>query len=398
MRALTLGLALALATTAQAEEPDGEVEASRTTTTGVEFPRIHLAATGGYDFIGNSVVPEFGASFGATRFLDLGAAVTLGTSVAAHLVVGLHTNWSEDVLLRPFVQLRGTASFGSMGFGGGAWAGAQVELGPGRLKLGPAAYWLTAGPGYRSLSVLALLGYELDLLRPATKTVERVVVKETTRVETPPPLPAPARPTLLRAKLVDLDDRAVNGTLRFANLGGRERLYDAAPSVEVELPPGEYRMEAEAPGYLIRGKTLKVEAGETVDVELVLRPVPKVKTANLAESEVTISKAIQFEFGKATILPESAFILDEVADVLLRHPELRQIRVEGHTDDIGTAEANDRLSEDRAMAVTAALVGLGVEANRLAAQGFGRSKPLTSNKTEAGRAKNRRVQFKIIRR
>lgn len=397
MRALALGLALAVASTAQAADEAAEVEASSTTTTGTEFPRIHLAVAGGYEFFGAAVVPEFGATFGATRFFDVGAAVTLGTSVAAHLVVGLHTSWSDEVLLRPFLQLRGTASFGSMGFGGGAWAGAEVELGPGRLKLGPAGYWLTAAPGYRSFAVLAMLGYELDLLRPGTKTVERVVVKETTR-EPPPPLPPPSRPTLLRAKLVDLEDRPVNGTLRFANLGGRERLYDAAPSVEVELAPGEYRVEAEAPGYLIRGKTLTVEAGETVDVELVLRPVPKVKTATLAESEVTISNAIQFEFGKATILEESAFILEEVADVLLRHPELRQIRVEGHTDDVGTAEANERLSEDRAVAVTAALVGLGVEANRLAAQGFGRSKPLTSNKTEAGRAKNRRVQFKIIRR
>ena len=377
------------------EAPVG-TEAEAEPGTSVEFPRVHLMAAGGYDFISKQIAPEVGASYGLAPFLDLGLSLTLGTSIAMHLALDLHSSWHTQSLFRPFGQLRGTASFGALGFGGGLWAGAEVELGPGRIKVGPAVYALTARRGYYAFAVLAMAGYELDLLRPAPATiVERTtVVEKTTVVETRPA----DRPTLLRARLVDLDDKPVSGTLRFPRLAGRQRTYEAAPSAEIELAPGEYRVEADAPGYLVKARTISLKEGETVSAEFVLRPEPRVKTATLQKTEVIISQAIQFEFGKAVVLKESQFILEEVADVLLRNPQVQQVRVEGHTDDVGGPEANLRLSEDRALAVTRGLVELGVEANRLQSQGYGLSKPLTSNKTEEGRARNRRVQFKIISR
>lgn len=217
-----------------------------------------------------------------------------------------------------------------------------------------------------------------------------------------PPTKPEARPvekpkaTVLRARLVDLDDKPLTGTIRFPRLGNKERTYDANPTVEIELEPGDYRIEAEAEGFLVRGRSVTLKEGETLTTDFVLRPVPKVKTASLTTTEVTISQQINFEFGKSTILTESYFILDEVTDVLLRNPRLRQVRVEGHTDDVGGAERNQILSEERALAVTNYLIEHGVAPNRLVAQGFGLTKPLTSNKTDAGRAKNRRVQFRII--
>lgn len=211
----------------------------------------------------------------------------------------------------------------------------------------------------------------------------------------PPQVVKPA-PTLLRARLVDLEDRPVNGVLRFPRLDGRERSFEASPSVEVELKPGEYRIEAEADGYLVRGRTVTLKEGETLSTDFVLRPIPRVKTASLQKNEVVINQQINFEFGKSTILPDSFFILDEVTDILLRNPQLKQVRVEGHTDDVGGVERNQVLSEDRALAVAKYLLEHGVEPNRVQSQGFGLSKPIASNKTDAGRAKNRRVQFRII--
>jgi outer membrane protein OmpA-like peptidoglycan-associated protein len=78
-----------------------------------------------------------------------------------------------------------------------------------------------------------------------------------------------------------------------------------------------------------------------------------------------------------------------------RHPELAHVVVEGHTDSVGKAETNRKLSQDRANAVRAYLVKGGVAEARLVAVGFGAEKPIGDNKTAKGRDDNRRVEFNI---
>ena len=87
-----------------------------------------------------------------------------------------------------------------------------------------------------------------------------------------------------------------------------------------------------------------------------------------------------------------------MAGVLKEHPELIKLEVQGHTDNKGVAAANKKLSQDRATAVQKALVTRGVEAGRLSAVGYGQDVPVDDNTTETGRARNRRVQFKILER
>ena len=120
---------------------------------------------------------------------------------------------------------------------------------------------------------------------------------------------------------------------------------------------------------------------------------PQVKRAvsNILKKAMT---GIQFETGKATILKKSYPILDEVAKVFLDNPDYI-IEVQGHTDNVGNAEANRKLSDKRAHAVREYIVKKGVEANRITANGYGDTVPIADNKTKAGRAKNRRVEFKI---
>ena len=103
---------------------------------------------------------------------------------------------------------------------------------------------------------------------------------------------------------------------------------------------------------------------------------------------------IQFETGKATILKKSYPILDEVAKIFLDNQDYI-IEVQGHTDNVGNAEANMKLSDKRAHAVRDYIVKKGVDANRITANGYGDTAPIADNKTKAGRAKNRRVEFKI---
>jgi OmpA-OmpF porin, OOP family len=101
---------------------------------------------------------------------------------------------------------------------------------------------------------------------------------------------------------------------------------------------------------------------------------------------------INFDTGKANILPDSERMLGEIAKLLDQDAALK-LRVEGHTDNQGTAASNQTLSERRAQAVVAWLVAHGVSASRLTSAGFGQTKPVADNQTDAGRAKNRRVEL-----
>ncbi len=107
------------------------------------------------------------------------------------------------------------------------------------------------------------------------------------------------------------------------------------------------------------------------------------------------SRPILFDFDKAEVKPNSFNVLDEIADKLLSLPRVR-LEIQGHTDNIGGIDYNQDLSERRAKAVLEALVKRGVESFRLRFRGFGASKPIATNETEEGRAKNRRTQFVII--
>lgn len=116
----------------------------------------------------------------------------------------------------------------------------------------------------------------------------------------------------------------------------------------------------------------------------------------LTEKTLEITERIFFAFDRAEVLPRSYPLMDQVAKVLREHPELTQVVVEGHTDNIGGAEYNRRLSQARAEAVCQELERRGVEAKRLRAVGRGPDAPADTNATAAGRERNRRVEFHII--
>ena len=101
---------------------------------------------------------------------------------------------------------------------------------------------------------------------------------------------------------------------------------------------------------------------------------------------------VNFDTGRSTIKPDSAETLDAAAAALKAAAELR-VEVAGHTDNVGTPEANLKLSQDRAQAVMAALTERGIKAERLTAKGYGQTAPVADNRTEDGRAKNRRVEL-----
>jgi cytochrome c oxidase subunit 2 len=104
---------------------------------------------------------------------------------------------------------------------------------------------------------------------------------------------------------------------------------------------------------------------------------------------------VNFGSGSAQLTPTSRYELDFLVDALNKYPNMR-IELGGHTDNTGEAESNQRLSESRARAVYNYLLNKGVAESRLNAAGYGQSRPIDSNDTEAGRVKNRRTEFKVI--
>lgn len=109
------------------------------------------------------------------------------------------------------------------------------------------------------------------------------------------------------------------------------------------------------------------------------------------EPKIVIQERFNFAFGKADIPDSAKARLDEIAGLLKDDP--RTLTIVGHTDNVGKPEANRYLSELRAKSVRQYLVDKGVAADRLKARGAGSAKPIASNKTEAGRAQNRRIDI-----
>ena len=102
-----------------------------------------------------------------------------------------------------------------------------------------------------------------------------------------------------------------------------------------------------------------------------------------------------FETGKATLQPESYTVLDELVAYLNRKDD-EKIELGGHTDNVGSAASNLKLSLDRANTVRAYLLTKGIDPDRVTAKGYGFSQPIADNKTEEGRASNRRTEVKIL--
>ncbi len=111
--------------------------------------------------------------------------------------------------------------------------------------------------------------------------------------------------------------------------------------------------------------------------------------------EVQLLQPIEFETGKAVIKPSSLPILDEVVTLLKARPSLR-VGIYGHTDNKGALALNTRLSKERALACKTYLVEKGIAEARLESDGYGPAKPIEDNATPEGRARNRRVEFKIL--
>jgi outer membrane protein OmpA-like peptidoglycan-associated protein len=200
-----------------------------------------------------------------------------------------------------------------------------------------------------------------------------------------------ALPGTLKVRAVDPDGNPLDGKVSIKGAGALDLKSGDA---EKELAKGTYTVRVEVEGFFAKNNTVTVPAGGEALLEITLEP----EIAKVTAERIEISESVFFETGNAVIKPESYALLDQVASILVDHPEITKMRVEGHTDSRGKADDNLQLSQERAASVVIYLESKGVAAERLESEGFGEDKPLVKGNNEKAWSQNRRVDFFIAER
>ena len=200
-------------------------------------------------------------------------------------------------------------------------------------------------------------------------------------------IPAPVIPMLCMNVYDVQTNEPIEALARITALNDTAVLYAAQSAddgfIETTLTEGTYVAHMSAVGYMPKDDTLRFVL-DTLDI--FMQPIKegiKVKIENLF-----------FATNKTYILPQSEQAMSDLANFLLDNPSVK-IHVVGHTDAVGTDEANQILSEGRANSVRNDLIKRGVAAERITAEGKGEKEPVADNDTEEGRQLNRRVEFTI---
>ena len=217
-------------------------------------------------------------------------------------------------------------------------------------------------------------------------------------------LPKKARPDLvatIKGKVVDPDGKPLSAKIKWENLSTGETVGELSSdpvdgSFFIALPLGKkYGYYAEKEGYYPVSKnidlTKDIDSMLTLREDIVLIPIKQIKEKNIT---IRINNLF-FDFNSSELLQESFPELNRLIKVLEEFPDVK-IEISGHTDDVGSDSYNKKLSVDRAKAVLEYLVSKGINKKLLIPKGYGKSKPLSTNQTEEGRAMNRRVEIRFI--
>ncbi len=211
------------------------------------------------------------------------------------------------------------------------------------------------------------------------------------------------QPSILKVNVLDENGAPATATVRLTAGAGSivEAEMDKSGGYVAKVPAGDYTMDVEAPNMKPAQRTVTVVLGQTSSIDLVLQSAkppkkPGPSHVNLTKTEIVIKGKIHFKNNGTEIAADGEQLLDEVVDVMQKNPQIKMVRVEGHTDNTGTNEHNMELSTQRAENVASYLVKQGVSRSRLQAEGFGSTQPLVPNLTPANKARNRRVTFRIV--
>jgi outer membrane protein OmpA-like peptidoglycan-associated protein len=206
----------------------------------------------------------------------------------------------------------------------------------------------------------------------------------------------PVRTLWVRGNVFDSKTKAgLPSSLSLIDLATRQEVSrvqtDERGNYLVTLPVGrDYAFSVNRKGYLFYSDHYFLK-GKTPD-STYRKDIPLVP---IEVNAAVVLRNVFFDVNKFELKPESQVELDRVVLLLQDNPTVR-IQIEGHTDNQGTAADNQKLSDNRAKAVVQYLIGKGIKGDRLVAKGFGATQPVADNKSEEGRAQNRRTELKVI--
>lgn len=212
-------------------------------------------------------------------------------------------------------------------------------------------------------------------------------------------------PERVRPSLVTYVEGVVSDKLSFKKLEAHLELIDLETGKTITesysnkgtgdfllcIPSGkDYALNVSKEGYLFHSENFSLKNFSGYEPYKL-----NVQLQKLRPGASIVLNNVFFETNKYDLLPTSMIELDRLVTLLQQNPE-KKIEIGGHTDNVGSDEANLLLSDQRAASVVSYLVKKGIAADRLTAKGYGETMPVATNDTDAGRAKNRRTEFKVI--
>lgn len=266
------------------------------------------------------------------------------------------------------------------------------EHDPIHLRTTPAGNFETFIPEIESYSLAATAAGFL----PFNQTYKIPQISHDTTLHVDIYLNSIVKPLVLKG---DLIDKKTNQKIAGSKVNV-ERKKDRATQYSLSAPQGSYEQTIPGVGWYLFSASADGYLNASDSVEVVSEEVtPVVKNIYLTPIEVGLTvrlKNIYFDFDKTTLKNESFIELDKVVDFLKRNSSV-SIEISGHTDSKGSDSYNENLSQGRSQAVVDYLISQGIDSSRLEAHGYGESKPIDTNDTEAGRANNRRVEFTVLK-
>jgi OmpA-OmpF porin, OOP family len=245
-------------------------------------------------------------------------------------------------------------------------------------------------PGVSELVAVAP-GYE-----PAAAKVEIAAGQTTNVVITMTPKAPAAKVT---GRVVDESGKPVVAVVKLAGPQIAESKTDDAGNLSVGVQPGQYVLRVESEQYLSREMPLTVIEGVDNPLSIILHMRPAVPGVVYKDGKITLRQPIAFkQAGKkqtAEFAPGSTHVIDELIDLLISHPEIRQVRIEAHTDNSLPPPKAQEITTQQAQAIADYISQQGVPKDHVVAEGMGSTKPRVPNLGKAGKLKNRRIEVVV---